>query len=185
MKTSQTGINLIKQFEGLRLQAYKPVSTEKFYTIGYGHYGSDVTKGMKINEAQAEEYLKKDLAKFEKSVTDLNQKWTQNEFDALVSFTYNCGAGCLKRLVAGRDKLQIADALLLYNKAGGKVLSGLVRRRKAERRLFLENNEVERIAREVKEGLWGDGRIRKDRLTAAGYNYLDVQRVVNRLSTGC
>lgn len=184
MKISKQGINLIKQFEGLHLQAYKPVAKEKFYTIGYGHNGSDVTKGMKITEVRAEEYLKKDLAKSEKSVTELNQKWTQNEFDALVSFCYNCGTENLKRLVAGRDKLQIADAFLLYNKAGGKVLSGLVRRRKAERKLFLENNKLEKIAREVIEGLWGNGRTRKEKLTAAGYNYLDVQRVVNRLITG-
>ena len=65
MKTSNKGINLIKSFEGLRLRAYKPVSTEKYYTIGYGHYGADVTANMVITETQAIEYLKKDLEKFE------------------------------------------------------------------------------------------------------------------------
>lgn len=184
MKTSQTGINLIKQFEGLRLQAYKAVSTEIYYTIGYGHYGSDVTKGMTITEAQAEEYLKKDLEKFENYVTALNRSFSQNQFDALVSFTYNCGQGNLKKLVANRDNLQIADAMLLYTKAGGKTLTGLVKRRKAERALFLTDTDVETIAREVIDGLWGNGAERKKKLTEAGYNYTEVQMCVNRILTG-
>jgi GH24 family phage-related lysozyme (muramidase) len=184
MKTSDVGIQLIKRFEGLRLMAYKPVSTEKFYTIGYGHYGADVSRETIITKERAEELLKKDLEKFEKAVTALNRTWTQNQFDALTSFAFNCGAANLKRLVANRDTLQIADALLLYNKAGGKVLSGLVRRRKAERALFLKNNELEQIAHEVIDGKWGNGRTRKDKLTEAGYNYHEVQLIVNRLITG-
>ena len=184
MKTSDIGIQLIKRFEGLRLTAYKAVSTEKFYTIGYGHYGADVSRETIITKERAEEILKKDLEKFEKAVTALNRTWTQNQFDALVSFAFNCGAANLKRLVADRDTLQIADALLLYNKAGGKVLTGLVRRRKAERALFLKNNALERIAREVIDGKWGNGRTRKDKLTEAGYNYHEVQTIVNRIITG-
>lgn len=184
MKTSKVGIELIKKYEGLRLTAYKAISTEKYYTIGYGHYGADVQQGAKITKTQAEEYLKKDLEKFENAVTNLNMKWTQNEFDALVSFAYNCGAGNLKRLVTGRDKLQIADAFLLYNKAGGKVLKGLVMRRKEERQLFLRGNNLEEIAREVIDGKWGNGRTRKDKLTAAGYDYSQVQKIVNRILMG-
>lgn len=184
MKTSKTGIDLIKSFEGLRLTAYKPIATERYYTIGYGHYGADVSRETKITKSQAEKMLKDDLVKYEKAVTDLNLKFNQNQFDALVSFTYNCGAANLKRLVANRDYLQIADALLLYNKAGGKALTGLTRRRKAERELYLKNNNLEEIAKQVIDGKWGNGRERKERLTKAGYNYYDVQRIVNRLVTG-
>jgi GH24 family phage-related lysozyme (muramidase) len=184
MKTSDNGIQLIKRFEGLRLTAYKAVSTEKFYTIGYGHYGADVSRETIITKDEADTLLKKDLKKFENAVTALNRTWTQNQFDALVSFAFNCGTANLKRLVANRDELQIADAFLLYNKAGGKVLSGLVRRRKAERALFSKNNDLEHIAREVIDGKWGNGRVRKDKLTKAGYNYHEVQMIVNRILTG-
>lgn len=137
MKTSQIGINLIKQFEGCRLQAYKPVPTEKYYTIGYGHYGPDVAPGQIITQAQAEAFLLYDLARFEKAVNNTGIKLNQNQFDALVSFTYNCGEGNLHKLIAGRTLPQIADTLLSYNKGGGKVLKGLTRRREAERTLFL------------------------------------------------
>lgn len=184
MKISDVGIQLIKRFESLRLTAYKPVSTEKFYTIGYGHNSADVSRETIITKEYAEELLKKDLKKFENAVTALNRTWTQNQFDALVSFAFNCGTANLKRLVANRDELQIADAFLLYNKAGGKVLSGLVRRRKAERALFLKNNDLEQIAREVIDGKWGNGRTRKEKLTMAGYNYHEVQTIVNRIITG-
>lgn len=188
MKTSKSGINLIKQFEGCRLVAYKAVPTEKFYTIGYGHYGADVTKGMVITQIKAEEYLKRDLVKFENAVNNLNLSLTQNMFDALVSFTYNCGAGNLKTLVRNRTLSQIADAMLLYNKSSGRVLAGLTKRRKAERALFLKgfnsssaSNDYTQIALEVIDGKWGNGAIRKTKLTNAGYNYTLVQREVNRL----
>lgn len=143
MKTSQNGINLIKQFEGCRLEAYKALPTEKYFTIGYGHMGEDVKQGMIISQAKAEELLKKDLEKFEKSVTTATAKYSglnQNQFDALVSFTYNCGAGNLAKLLEGRTLAQVADAMLKYNKAGGKELAGLTRRRKAERELFIKRD---------------------------------------------
>ena len=183
MKVSQSGIDLIKKFEGCRLTAYKADPSEKYYTIGYGHYAPDIKKDMKITKLQAEGYLKTDLAKFEKCVNNLGKKWTQNEFDALVSFCYNCGEGNLRKLIANRDNLQIADAFLYYNKCNGKILNGLTKRRKAERELFLTNN-LESIAREVIEGKWGNGRIRKENLTAAGYDYCAVQIIVNRIITG-
>lgn len=141
MKTSIKGINLIKQFEGCRFTAYKPVAAEKYWTIGYGHYGPDVAPGMKISQAQADAYLIADLAKFEKAVDSLGRAWTQGQYDALVSFAYNCGAGNLKKLVANRTDQQIADTMLAYNKGSGKVLAGLVRRRQAERTLFLSGME--------------------------------------------
>lgn len=138
MKTSEQGINLIKQFEGLRLTAYKcPAGV---YTIGYGHT-KGVTRGMKITEEQATEYLKTDVQASEKSVERWDSKyhWTQYEFDALVSFTFNCGATNLKSLLknGARNRTQIAATLPLYRKAGGKVLAGLERRRAAEKKLFL------------------------------------------------
>lgn len=136
MKLSKEGLELIKKYEGLRLKAYKPVPTEKYWTIGYGHYGADVKEGMVITESYATALLYNDVTRFECAVNNLHREWTQNQFDALVSFAYNCGAANLKKLVAGRNNSQIASAMLLYNKAGGKVLKGLTRRREEESRLF-------------------------------------------------
>ena len=139
MKTSQRGINLIKQFEGVRLTAYKcPAGV---YTIGYGHTRG-VRRGMKITEEEASAYLTADLLNSEKAVEryDSVYHWNQNEFDALVSFTFNCGAANLRSLLRNgrRNRSQIAATLPLYRKAGGKVIKGLERRRAAEKALFLE-----------------------------------------------
>ena len=139
MKTSQRGINLIKQFEGVRLTAYKcPAGV---YTIGYGHTRG-VKRGMKITEEEASALLASDLLNSEKAVEryDSVYHWNQNEFDALVSFTFNCGAANLRSLLRNgrRNRSQIAATLPLYRKAGGKVLKGLERRRAAEKALFLE-----------------------------------------------
>ncbi|MDY6341815.1 MAG: lysozyme [Lachnospiraceae bacterium] len=138
MTISDNGISLIKRFEGCRLIAYKPVAAERYYTIGYGHYGKDVYAGMHITQAQADAYLRHDVAKFVADVNCLGRDWDQNQFDALVSFAYNCGKGNLVTLTTGRNAAQIADHILLYNKgAGGVVMPGLVRRRKEERALFV------------------------------------------------
>ena len=139
MNTSQRGINLIKQFEGVRLTAYKcPAGV---YTIGYGHTRG-VKRGMKITEEEASAFLTADLLNSEKAVEryDSVYHWNQNEFDALVSFTFNCGATNLRALLRNgrRNRSQIAATLPLYRKAGGKVLKGLERRRAAEKALFLE-----------------------------------------------
>lgn len=138
MKTSQRGMELIKSFEGCKYKAYKAVPSEKYWTIGYGHYGPDVTEGMYITPEEATLLLKKDLAKFERQVSEIKLNLNQNQFDALVSFTYNCGPKNLHKLVLGRTLSQIADAMLLYCKAGGKELKGLKRRRAVERDLFLK-----------------------------------------------
>ncbi|OPG98928.1 hypothetical protein B2I21_09720 [Chryseobacterium mucoviscidosis] len=145
-KISKAGIDLIKSFEGCRLSAYKPVSTETYWTIGWGHYGEDVKKGMTITQAQADAMLVTDLANYEAYVNNpsyvpVTDKLTQNQFDALVSFTYNCGQGNLKKLCSGRTLPAIALAILMYDKAGGKVLAGLTRRRKDESALFLSANK--------------------------------------------
>ena len=137
MKINEAGLKLIKSFEGCRLKAYKAVPTEKYYTIGWGHYGSDVTKDEKWTQKQADEQLKKDLVKYENYVDKyVSIALNNNQFSALVSFCYNCGAGNLKKLVEGRSVKQIAAAIPQYNKSGGKVLTGLIRRRNAEVKLF-------------------------------------------------
>lgn len=137
MKTSQKGIDLIKKHEGCKLVAYKALPTEQYYTIGYGHYGADVKSGMRITQAQAEAYLRVDLNKFEKAVNGKGLPLNQNQFDALVSFVYNCGEGNLNTLIKGRTLQQIGEAILKYDKAGGKVLAGLTKRRREEYNLFL------------------------------------------------
>lgn len=137
MKTSSKGVSLIKSFEGCRLKAYKcPAGV---WTIGYGHTAG-VKEGDCITQKQADEYLRNDLEKYEKTVMnyDAIYHFNQNQFDALVSFTYNCGVGNLKNLTQSgkRTLAQISTKLLLYNKAGGVVLRGLQRRRAAEKELF-------------------------------------------------
>ena len=156
MKTSDKGLDLIKKYEGLRLTAYKPVSTEKYYTIGYGHYGKDVTPGMTITKEKADEYLKSDVKTAEKAVNNLDKGFNQNQFDALVSFTYNVGTGNLKKLASGRTVDEIGDKITLYTKAGGKVLTGLVRRRKEEQALYktpvsVKENQNEKPAKQETE----------------------------------
>ncbi len=141
MKISEKGIELIIQYEGCRLTAYKcPAGV---WTIGYGH-----TKGVKegdclSSEKEARQLLMKDLEQYCQSVRDCisTRKLifvpNQNQFDALVSFCYNCGAGNLQKLVSGKTPLQIAQEMLAYNKGGGVILRGLVERRQKEHDLFL------------------------------------------------
>ncbi len=135
------GLALIKQFEGCRLTAYKPVPTETYWTIGWGHYGPDVREGQTITQAQADAMLAADCQRFADAVDNpaycpLTAQLNANQRDALISFTFNCGAGCLKTLCKGRTLPQICTAVALYNKSGGKPLAGLTRRRKAEQELF-------------------------------------------------
>lgn len=135
MKISQAGIDLIKKYEGPELTAYK--CPAGIWTIGYGHT-QGVYEGMKISQAQAEMMLKADLEKYEEYVNRyVPHPLTQGQFDALTSFTYNCGLGKLKSLVKNRSIAQIAEALLLYVKAEGTTLNGLIKRRNDERSLFL------------------------------------------------
>lgn len=141
MKTSKDGVALIKEFEGCKLTAYKcPAGV---WTIGIGTT-KGVRPGQVITESQAIDLLETDLAKFEKTVASLVKvPVTQPMFDALVSFAYNVGEGALgkstllKKLNA-RDFAGAADQFLVWNKAGGRALAGLTRRRQAERKLFLK-----------------------------------------------
>ncbi|MDE7422316.1 MAG: glycoside hydrolase family protein [Lachnospiraceae bacterium] len=137
MNITEKGLGLIKEFEGCQLTAYK--CPADVWTIGYGHTGKDVVAGLKITKEKAEKLLKTDLATFEKKVDKYQEKynWNQNEFDALVSFAYNVGNIDQLTKNGSRTKEQIAESMLLYNKAAGKELAGLTRRRKAEQELFL------------------------------------------------
>lgn len=138
MTISKEGLDLIKSFESCHLTAYKdPVG---IWTIGWGHTDG-VKQGDRITQEMADGYLQADLRTAERAV-QVNVPWaTQSQFDALVSFTYNCGSGNLKTLIRNRSEKEIGEALLLYNKAGGRVLNGLVRRREAERVLYFSDQE--------------------------------------------
>lgn len=135
MKTSATGINLIKKWEGCRLTAYKDAGG--VLTIGYGHTAG-VKAGQKITEAEATEFLKADIVKAENKVNqyDAVYHWTQNEFDALVSFAYNIGSINQLTNYGKRTKYQIAQHITAYCNCNGKKLQGLVNRRKEEYNLF-------------------------------------------------
>lgn len=146
MQISQEGIDLIKQFEGCQLTAYS--DSIGCPTIGYGHTAG-VTMGMAITMAQANEFLLDDLEQYESYVNDyVTIPLTQHQFDALVSFTYNLGPGTLYHSSVLTDTnagrfTQAADAILLYDHAGGERLLGLTRRREAERRLYLTPDDIE------------------------------------------
>lgn len=140
MSLSQNGLDLIKGFEGLRLNAYQ--DSAGVWTIGYGHTGPDVRPGMSITQAQAEQLLRQDVARFEQAVRDnVRVPLTQNQFDALVSFTYNVGEGALQdsTLLRKLNAGDYAGAQTEFGRwvyAGGERLEGLERRRAAEAALF-------------------------------------------------
>lgn len=139
MKISENGLNLIIAFEGFCPKATKAVKTEKYYTIGYGHYGKDVDEKQTITKDEALSLLKKDIKRFETKVMKYNDcyNFTQNEFDALVSFAYNVGNIDQLTAKGTRTRKEIVDAMLLYIKSGGNVMDGLRKRRIRERELFL------------------------------------------------
>ena len=143
MKTSPKGIALIKEFEGLRLKAYK--CPGGVWTIGYGHTAG-VKPGMVISEAQAEEYLMADLIASEKYLNDLRLAINQNQFDALISFIYNVGTGnfsrstLLRKVRANPQDNSIMDEFLRWVYSKGRVLPGLQRRRLAEMKQYFSND---------------------------------------------
>lgn len=146
MTINKAGLALIKEFEGFRANAYlDPVGIP---TIGYGTtsaagVGITVKLGMRISEAQAEMYLSAAINKFAAQIDPLIKvPINENERAAFLSLAYNIGPGAFAKSSALRkfnegDKQGAADAILLWNKAGGRVLAGLNRRRDAERALFL------------------------------------------------
>lgn len=196
MMINDKGIALIKSFEGLRLKAYKALPTEKYFTIGYGHYGADVKEGQTITEAEAEALLRSDLKKYEAKVNKYSAyNWNDNEFSALVSFAYNIGNidGLTKK--GERSREEIKKVWKSYCKSGGKEIPGLVRRREAELKLFnegetmaAENKTNQTDTKQVKldklieltkatmRGEYGSGVNRKNRLGSA---YNAVQSIIN------
>lgn len=142
MNISQRGIDLIKSFEGFRAQSYKCLATEKYFTIGYGHYGPDVRLGQVITQREAEELLKQDLHWVEEKVNKYyyTYDFNQSEYDALCSFCYNIGNIDQLTDNGRRSKEVIADKMLLYVNSGGNRIEGLVRRRKMEHDLFLSDS---------------------------------------------
>ena len=137
--TGRAGLELIKHFEGLRLEAY--LCPAGVWTIGYGSTRG-VIESMTITETEAEAMLRRDLLTAERSVLRLvNVPLTHNQFDALVSFTFNLGGGALQRSTLRRkvnreDHEDVPAELLKWNRAGGKISRGLIRRRQAEAELY-------------------------------------------------
>lgn len=139
-RIGKQGMGLLKMFEGLRLKAY--VCPAGVWTIGYGSTGSHVKPGMVITEDEAEDLKRRDLVRFERAVQQNAGRCSQNEFDAMVCLAFNIGIGGFLRSSVLRhhksgNKQKAANAFLLWNKGGGRVLRGLVRRREAERALYL------------------------------------------------
>lgn len=193
MKASTACIALIKQFEGCSLKAYKcPAGV---LTIGYGHT-KGVKEGQTITQAQTEAYLLEDMAKFEKHVMlfDSVYHWNQNEFDALVSFSFNVGSINQLTKSKKRTKKEIAAAITSYNKSNGKVLAGLAKRRAAEKELFLkplteketkEGDTVEETKKvEVKKiPIIVNGTVYEiDGIFENGFNYVSIRQLANLLN---
>lgn len=147
-RINAAGLEIVKHFEGVRLKAYQ--DSVGVWTIGYGHTSSagapNVTPGLTITQAEAESILKKDLGIFEKGVTDaLRVSVNDNQFSSLVSFSFNVGLGNLRsstllRKLNGGDTSGAANEFTRWTYAGGQQLPGLVRRRNAERALFLSQD---------------------------------------------
>ena len=140
MNTSQKGIDLIKEFEGCVLKAYKcPAGV---WTIGYGTT-QGVRPNMVITQAQAETFLKRDIKPIERLLNGMGINYTQEQFDALTSWIYNLGAGAFKSstmyryIVAKRKDVEITDQMVRWVNSGGRPLLGLKRRRVAEANMFI------------------------------------------------
>ena len=144
MEYSKNGAKLTEQFEGCKLTAYPdPATGGSPWTIGYGHTGPEVHLGLTITQEQAEELLMEDVKKAAATVnTKVTTDITQEEFDALVDFVFNVGAGnfnastLLKKVNAG-DIQGAANEFLKWDMAAGKHMAGLLKRRHAEAEEFL------------------------------------------------
>lgn len=142
-KIGERGLAIIKRTESLRLEAYP--DTGDVPTIGWGHTRG-VALGLTCIETQAEAWLREDCADAEDAVSQyIAVPLSQNQFDALVSFTFNVGGGALRtstlrKMLNAGNYVGAADQLLRWNKDNGVVLNGLVTRRAAERNLFLAND---------------------------------------------
>ena len=141
MKISNTGLDLIKSFEGLSLKSY--ICPAGVYTIGFGHTGVEVTPNQIISLEEADNLLRKDVNRFETGINSLvTVDLNQSQFDSLVSLSFNIGLGAFKsstllRVLNAGQYIEAASQFLRWNKGGGRVLPGLVRRREAESQLFV------------------------------------------------
>lgn len=144
MSISDAGVDAIKFYEGLSLVACKALPTEKYFTIGYGHYGSDVKQGQTITKQGAFELLNSDLKSYVVGVNKaLKVAVTQNQFDALVSFAYNCGIYGLQNsdLISYLNKGEVFKAAAEFphwRNSGGAIIAGLQNRRARELKLFMK-----------------------------------------------
>lgn len=169
-EVNKAAIDLIKEFEGLRLLAYQ--DSVGVWTIGYGTtaaagVGITPKAGMRITQGEAEEYLRRGVEKFAPQVhMALHRDPTANQFGAMTSLAYNVGPGAFKgstllRKFNAGDVAGAADEFLKWNKAGGRVLAGLTRRREAERALFLTPDsgnpvrELQYLLGVTADGIWG------------------------------
>ena len=140
MEYSQNGLHLTEQFEQCRLTAYPDV--KGVLTIGWGHTGADVYEGLTITQDQADALLLRDVRATVNHVNFLvNVPLTQGEFDAIVDFCFNCGSGefagsTMLRLLNEGDYASAATQFERWDKAGGKIIAGLLRRRIAEEQEF-------------------------------------------------
>jgi lysozyme len=145
-KINEEGIRMIKYFESLRLESYQ--DSVGVWTIGWGHTNKDkVVEGIKITQEEADAYLKADLKRFEDGVNELvKAPLSDNQFSALVSFSFNLGLGNLKNstllaLLNRGETFNASKEFVKWSKAGGQRLSGLVKRRLSERNLFCSFNK--------------------------------------------
>lgn len=136
MKCNTLGLNLIKSLEGCKLTAYK-LKGERNYTIGYGHSDSTIKADQKITQLQADNYLKADLEKFEKYV-EKHSKFSlnENQFSALVSYTYNRGYKGFKQLMDNSNEYNLSDNIVKYWGSNTNYKTALINRRKKEQKLF-------------------------------------------------
>ena len=146
MNISQEGIALIKKFEGCELEAYQ--DSVGVWTIGYGHT-KEVKEGNKINQDEAEHLLQEEMPEYEGYINEMvNVPLAQNQFDALCSWVFNLGSGNLSsstllKKLNNSEYDEVPAQIRRWNKAGGKVLDGLIRRREAEALMFMNQDWYE------------------------------------------
>lgn len=158
MKTNDAGIELIKRYESCRLKAYK-LEGEKYYTIGWGHsFDTSVNANTVWTQEQCDAQLRKDVEKFEKYANSIAlgkfPSLNDNQFSALVSYTYNRGQGGLKQLIDNSDSIEeLSENIVVYWGGATRYKTGLVNRRKVEKALFDSTNEVVTAKVTAKSGL--------------------------------
>ena len=189
-KASNDCVEMIKRFEGFRERPYKVSSNEAYYTIGYGHYGIK-NPNMIIDEATATSFLNEDLNRCYENIAPYDSKYhfTNNEYDALVSFCYNIGSIDQLTQYGERSKDEMANAILKYVYCGDTKLEGLIKRREAEHNLYVnavfpdgkkseatnnidklhiatisEDTTIKEIVDLVLNGDFGNGDMRKEKL---------------------